>query len=60
MTQGLVFSMKLDLALYSFKYYKCIRRHCLFRNVPGLKWRLLSNVSARGGKSSETVANWNN
>ena len=32
----------------------------LFGNVPGSKWRLLSNVLARVGKTSETVANWNN
>ena len=31
-----------------------------FRNVPGSKWRLLSNVLARGGETGETAANWNN
>ena len=30
------------------------------RNVPGSKWRLLSNILACVGKTSETVANWNN
>ena len=29
-------------------------------NVPGSKWRLLSNVLARVGKSGETAANWSN
>ena len=32
----------------------------LFRNVPDSKQRLLFNVLAHVGKSSETVANWNN
>ena len=32
----------------------------IFRNVPGSKWRLLSNVLARVGKTGETAANWNN
>ena len=32
----------------------------VIRNVPDSKWRLLSNVLARDGKTSKTVANWNN
>ena len=32
----------------------------LFRNVPGSKWWLLSNVLVRVGKTGEMVANWNN
>ena len=41
-----------------------IRRHCsdvyVNRNVLDLKWRLLANVLARVGVTSETVANWSN
>ena len=32
----------------------------VIRNFPGSKWRLLSNVLARIGKTGETAANWNN
>ena len=32
----------------------------LFRNVPGSKWRLLSNILARVDKTGEMAANWNN
>ena len=42
----------------SDRHYRDVRR--LFRNVPGSKWRLLSNVLARVGKTGETAANWNN
>ena len=35
-----------------------IRR--LFRNVPGSKWQLLTNVLAHVGKTGETAVNWNN
>ena len=46
------------------KFYIVIRRHnsdvYLRRTVPGSKWRLLSNVLARVGKTGETAANWNN
>ena len=36
------------------------KKNHLFRNVPGSKWRLLSNVLARIGKTGETAANWDN
>ena len=32
----------------------------LFRNVPGLKWRFLSNVLVHVGKTGKTAVNWNN
>ena len=48
----------LQLALYP--YISDVTVVTSIRNVPGSKWRLLSNVLARVGKTGETAANWNN
>ena len=46
--------------LYGFMVVSHVTVVTSIRNVPGSKWRLLSNVLVRFGNAGETVAKWNN
>ena len=59
-TSDFVKPQKCQVLLRNWLSVKDIRIMYLFRSVPDSKRQLLSSVLAHVGKSSKTVANWNN